>query len=187
MEELKPCYLCNKEIEETQSRVIHTECNYVHRKCEEQYKNGSLKGHTRPTPDLTKGIVWEGECGCCKGHGRHAEGNSGSYPCNYMNCGSNAHREYNTSDDVPKELLQTKCNGTGTIKRQATLEECQAVGTESIKWFTGKLNLLEQDLEQYKQESELYVGHISFLEWIISEIKHALTISNGTLRIKESI
>lgn len=65
MEDLKNCCLCNKDIKETQSRVMHTECNYVHRKCEEQYKNGSLKKDTRPTTDIT-GIVWEGKCHNCE-------------------------------------------------------------------------------------------------------------------------
>ena len=35
----KTCFLCEEKIEEVQSRVMHTECKYVHRKCEEAYKN----------------------------------------------------------------------------------------------------------------------------------------------------
>ena len=104
-----------------------------------------------------KDIEWVGECDCCEGRGRHAEGNSGSYPCTYMNCSVGAHREYNTSDDVPKELLGLKCNGTGNITRPATFEEVM----EKLPEMIGTLNDVA----------------------LIIQTNSSITVNNGQLRL----
>ena len=99
-----------EELHQKFERFISSTLNWPIERTGSQYHDRGTDGawkvfnFVRPTPDLTKSIVWTGECDNAN-HGQ---------------------RNYN-------DLCCPKCKGTGEYKRPATLEEVVEVAKELIK------------------------------------------------------
>lgn len=153
MEELKPCPCCSGEVRVTTEREMCGNPAMWHNGPEKTIviclicflQISDISRHkaiqawnTRPTPDID--IEWMGECDLC-GNGEGWVGTK------------------------LKSVKCSKCKGTGTIARPATLVEV--------------VEVLPKVLKATKPTG---ISSPAYREYLLKE---ALTISGGTLRIKE--